>query len=139
MALSAFEEKTHQPTEAELAATLGRAATHWRTLLDRLNREHGPVEPVWHHAGAKFGWSMRIKRGERIVVYCTPCRGHFLVGIVLGRKAVQAAREHDLPPEVLAQIDAAREYAEGRGVRLEVRTKRDLESILVLAALKLAG
>jgi hypothetical protein len=139
MALSVFEDKSHRPTAAELAAALGRAAPHWRALATRLARAHGPLDEEWHHAGARYGWSMRLKQGKRIVVYCSPGRGCFTVGIVLGRKAVRAARESDLPPAILEAIEAAREYAEGRGVRLAVRTKADLEAILTLAGFKMAG
>jgi hypothetical protein len=139
MALSVFEDKAHRPTPAELAAALGRAAPHWRALASRLVSVHGPLEEEWHHAGARFGWSMRLKQGKRIVVYCSPGKGMFTVGIVLGRKAVRAARASDLAPPILAVIEAAREYAEGRGVRLEVRTKADLAAILRLAGFKMAG
>jgi hypothetical protein len=45
----------------------------------------------------------------------------------------------ELPDSVLSIIDSARKYAEGRGVRLEVRSKRDLENIKELAAIKMAN
>jgi hypothetical protein len=35
-------------------------------------------------------------------------------------------------------IDEAPKYAEGRGVRIEVRTKKDLEAVKQLAAVKMA-
>jgi hypothetical protein len=69
----------------------------------------------------------------------TPCRKHFLVGFVLGDRAVKAAHDSTLPEPVLAVIDGARKYAEGRGVRLEVRTKKDRDHVMELAAIKMAN
>jgi hypothetical protein len=69
----------------------------------------------------------------------TPCDGFFLASFVLGERAVQAAHAQGLPTVLLAQIDAAKKYAEGRGVRVEVRTQADLRGLVELAAIKAAG
>jgi hypothetical protein len=57
----------------------------------------------------------------------------------LGEKAVKAAHTVPLDESVLALIDEAPKYAEGRGVRVEVRTKKDIESVRQLAAVKMAN
>ena len=49
----------------------------------------------------------------------------FAVGFVLGEKAFSAARDSDLPASVLELIENAKKYPEGRGLRLEVRRKRE--------------
>lgn len=48
-----------------------------------------------------------------------------------------AARRADLPKNVLKLIDEAKKYAEGRAVRLEVRTKADLAHVATIAACKM--
>ena len=52
---------------------------------------------------------------------------------------VKAAHQGDLPDSVLNVIDSATKYVEGRGVRIEVRTRNDLESVKSLAAVKMAN
>lgn len=68
-----------------------------------------------------------------------PCQGCFLAALVLGEKAVKAAHKSDLPDSVLAVTDGERKYAEGRAVRIEVRTKEDLRNVQKLAAIKMAN
>lgn len=138
MALSALEDKAREPGDKELATTLGAAHALWGELECGLQEAHGPLARQWHHAGAKYGWSLRLRDGKRVVVYLIPGRGGFLAGLVLGEKAVAAARRSDLPRPVLALIEAARPYAEGRGVRIEVRDRRALAAVRKLVALKLA-
>ena len=75
---------------------------------------------------------------DKALIYLTPPQGLFYAGFALGGKAVAAARESDLPPEVLELIDSSQKYAEGRAVRLEVRDRRDLQSALEIARLKMA-
>jgi hypothetical protein len=50
----------------------------------------------------------------------------------------RAARESDLPEDVLENIAQSRRYVEGTAVRIEVRTVRDLKAVEALSAIKLA-
>ena len=62
-----------------------------------------------------------------------------MVGFSLGEKAVKAAHASPLPKAVLGLIDEAKRYAEGRAVRLEVKTKKDREIVKKIAAIKMAN
>jgi len=93
----------------------------------------------WGYSGKKWGWSLRLKQKARTVLYMTPRRGHFVVGFALGQKAVDAAQESDLPQSTLDMIDDSQEYAEGRAVRLEVRTGDDLLNVARIATIKMAN
>ena len=139
MALSAFDDKTQEPGADELRQVLGRTGPLWDDIVDHLAAAYAPTGASWRFAGANWGWSLRIGRKRRTILYLTPCSRHFLVGYALGEKAVAAARQSGLPDSVLAVIDAARKYAEGRAVRLEVRTRKDLEVVKELAAIKMAS
>jgi hypothetical protein len=134
--LSAFGDKSRPPSEAELRAALGAAHAAWAQLLERAAERIGPVAPVWGFTSAKSGWGLRVRRGERVILYMTPRRGSFLVSFALGEKAVAAARARRLPAAVLAAIDTAPRYAEGRGVRFEVRRAREVPALAALAGIK---
>ena len=137
MALSAFDDKASQPGPDDLTRMLGRSYAHWKAMRAHMVAQYGPVEQLWNFAGSKFGWSLRLKKKGRNLLYMTPCERHFLVGTVLGPRAVKAAHDEGAPDDVLAVIDAARTYAEGTGIRIEVRLKGDLELAKHLAALKM--
>ena len=139
MALSAFADKAHEPQPAELHKVLGRSGARWDELVAFVESQYSPLTVSWGFAGSKWGWSLRLKQRKRTVLYMTPCKRHFLVGFALGEKAVRAAHSVPLHETVLALIDAAPKYAEGRGVRIEVRTRSDVESVKQLAAVKMAN
>ena len=139
MALSAFDDKSKAPTAAALKKTLGRTGTHWDRLVRHIASEYAPLDETWNFAGANWGWSLRLKQKKRTVLYMTPCKGHFLVGFVLGEKAVNAARDSALSDSVLTLIDSAKKYAEGRAVRIEVRSKKDYDNVVKLAAAKMSN
>jgi hypothetical protein len=50
-----------------------------------------------------------------------------------------AAREAELPEAILELIDKAPRYAEGRAVRIEVRSDRDVRSVLKVAEIKMGN
>jgi hypothetical protein len=128
MALSAFEDKAKKPGATDLERVLGPSAALWKQLVDDIGRSHPPIAEVWNFAGAKFGWSLRLKRKDRVVLYMTPQSGYFLVGIVLGEKAANAAHGGGLPAAVVGLIDSVPRYAEGRGIRLPVVSSEDLHA-----------
>ena len=139
MALSAFDDKSKEPLAAELEGALGRSSARWDELVAHIAEEYAPLDQTWNFSGAKWGWSLRLKQRKRTVLYMTPCERHFLVGFALGEKAVNAARAGSLPDSIMAIIDEAPKYAEGRGVRIEVRIQADLEGVKALAAIKMAN
>jgi hypothetical protein len=138
MALSALDDKSRRPTPADLKRVLGKSASLWSELVSHVAEKHAPITEEWNFSGAKYGWSLRLKRKDRVVLYMTPQAGQFLAGIVLGEKAAKAAHEKGLPKPVLALIDAAPRYAEGRGIRFPVSTRADLRAVEQLAAVKMA-
>ncbi len=136
MALSAFDDKTHQPNEDDLRSTLGAAYTAWCELIGLVSSRIPDVAPLWGFTGKSTGWGLRLRVHERILLYMTPCKGHFLVSFALGEKAVQSARAAKLPKNLLSTIDAAPRYAEGRGVRIPVRQSRQISALASLAEIK---
>ncbi len=139
MAYSAFDDKAREPQPLELEDVLRGAADLWRELISSLESELGPLAEDWVFSGKKWGWALRLKRKKRAVLYMTPADGCFHVGFALGKKAVAVARESGLPARVIEIIDGSQQYAEGRAVRLEVRDRDQLESILMIARVKMAN
>jgi hypothetical protein len=137
MALSAFDDRQASPTDPAIEEALGRSAAAWSRLKAELTGASA-LEEEWAFAGARFGWSLRLRRGKRVIVYMTPCAGHFLASFVLGEKACAAASGAGLPAPILAAIADAPGYAEGRGFRIPVRSLKEIPGLLTLAAVKLA-
>ena len=138
MALSAFDDKSKRPLDGDLKATLGSAYPQWVELLQRISSRYAS-SPEWGFSSKSTGWGLRLKTEKRTVLYMTPCKGYFLASFALGEKAVKAAHESDLPPTIVARIDGARQYAEGRAVRLEVRSTADVRNVERLAQIKMAN
>lgn len=136
--LSAFGDRELRPTGGAIQRVLRRAGRVWTDLKDALARDCGPLDEEWSFAGQKYGWSLRLKRGQRAIVYLTPRDGDFLASFALGEKACAAARDAGLAAATLAVIDKAPRYPEGRGVRIPVRTRRDAAEVRKVAAVKLA-
>jgi len=76
-------------------------------------------------------------RGKRTVVWLVPYAGCFQVAFIFGEKALTAIRQSTLPARVLRMLDEAPTYPEGTGLRLEIRTAKDIAVVKTLAAIKL--
>ena len=131
-----FDDKAKPPDDAALSGALGTGKKLWDAFVRHIAQEYGPITEEW---GFYKSWSLRLRRKKRTIVYLLPRDGHFLCAYVFGEKAANEARRAELPSDVARVIEEATVYAEGRGFRLEVRKKRDVETMKKLAAIKMAN
>ena len=77
---NAFLGKVEESTARDLAAALGPAKVAWDKLLTDLAQEHGVSVREWKCYSPKAGWSLRVKRKERAIVWLAPFLGSFKYG-----------------------------------------------------------
>lgn len=135
MPLSA--KKSPPPSDADITAALGPSRSLWDDLRQQVSRDFGPLTEEWVFSGRKHGWALRLKRRDRAVLYLKPLEQSFRVSLALGPRAVEGARRSKLSAPILRLIDEAVQYPEGRAVRLEIRSRRDIRVALQLVAIKL--
>ena len=136
---NAFIGKTTAPTPGELSSALGPATALWDQLVDSITKEQPGLYTEWHSLKPKYGWALLLKFKKRRIVYLGPSAGAFSLGFILSDKAVAAARASRLPARILKLLDEAPRYPEGTGLRLDVKSARDLPAIRKLAQIKLAN
>lgn len=137
VAPNAFIGKTVEPAEADLSKALGPAKPVWDGLLADLAAQHDVAIQEWKCYSPKAGWSLRLKRGKRTIVWLSPCEGCFQAAFILGDKALLAARQSDLSVQALRALDQAKKYPEGTGVRLLIKSPKDIPTVKKLAVVKL--
>ena len=81
-AQNAFLGKTTRPSNADLEKALGRAKPLWDQLVAELASEHDVTTREWKSYAAKSGWSLRLMRGKRTIVWLVPYAGGFQVTTV---------------------------------------------------------
>ncbi len=108
-------------------------------MLADLAQEYGAYVQEWNSYSPKAGWSLRVKRKARTIVWLGPREGSFIAAFILGDKPMQAARAGKLPQRIVKIMNAAPKYPEGTSVRITMKTPKDLAVVKTLAAIKLAN
>ena len=134
---NAFIGKKEQPNDEDLAQALGPTKAIWDGLIADLASEYGVDVQEWRCYSSKSGWSLRLKRKKRTIVWLVPCEGCFRVMFILGNKAMQAAQGVALSAAAVRALDEAEKYSEGFGVRLMIKSPRDLAAVKKLTVVKL--
>jgi hypothetical protein len=135
---NSFIGKRSAPTDGDVSEALGPAKALWDRLVSDLSTGKTIDNHEWNSYSPKAGWSLKLKRGERTILYLSPCKYSFRASFALGDKAVKAALDSKLPANVLTLIREAKRYAEGTAVRIEVKSAKDLDVVNKLAAAKLS-
>lgn len=134
---NAFIGRTEAPTDDDLQTALGPAKKVWDALIADLAAQHEITIHQWKSYSAKSGWSLRLLRKKRTIVWFSPCAGYLQVMFILGDKALQAARESGLSASALQTLDQAPKYPEGTGVRLVIKGSKDIATVKKLVIAKL--
>ena len=129
---NAFIGRATKPRHADAVKAIGATAALWDSLVAGLETEFGLTQE-WNFFSPKYGWSLRLKKKDRNLIHLAPCVGEFRIAIVLGAKALAAAKQ-ELPAEVFA---GAVKYPEGTGIRMRIDSQADFAIVRRLVAAKL--
>ncbi len=135
--ISIFFDKEVIPSEIELAEKLGSAYDLWKQIYDFVLGKYPNGVPDWNFPGKKYGWSFRIKDKKRAIIYFLPRENYFKAAFVFGDKATNEIMESDISDVIKSELKTARKYAEGRGIRIDVKDESVISDIKKLVEIKL--
>lgn len=135
---SPFTDKKIIPDNKALANALGSSFSLWQNLEEYTGKKYPPATMEWNYPGEKYGWSYRIKDNKRVIIYLLPRDDFFKVGMVFGQKAFEEIMKSSVSDVIKDELKAARAYAEGRGIRIDVKNKKVINDITTLIDIKLA-
>ena len=133
---SIFIEKEKMPTEESLKTALGNTFKLWATLVTYTKIADPDSMNEWNYSSDKYGWSFRISDKKRVLIYLLPRDKFFKVGLVFGQKATDEILNSTISEDIKNEINSAKKYAEGRGIRIEVRDKSIIDDIKQLITIK---
>jgi hypothetical protein len=136
---SIFTDKSRLPDAEALDRALGKKAGLWNAIERELGSALGDLNTDWKHYGAKSGWIMKLLWKKRNLFFLTPGEGRFRVAFVFGDKAVKTIAAGGFAETLIEELRAARKYAEGRGLRIEVESEADVRTVVALAKIKAAS
>lgn len=137
---NAFIGKTNEPTRAEVEEALGAKVKIWDEFIEWMSEKAGVSEQEWKGVVVKkYGWSLRLKKKGRNIIYLSPGKDCFMASFVLSDKALGEAKHAHLPKGVQDALEIAPRYPEGNGLRLLVRRESDLSAIRKIVTIKIAS
>ena len=131
-----FLNKLKKPDDEMLRSALGSTYKYWEEIRNALNEQYGMINPEWKYYGAKSGWTLKMMLKKRNLFFLKPYDNYFRIAFVFGDKAVKAIEESNLPAAVIEEVKSARKYAEGRGLRVEMKKKTQIKHIIKLTSIK---
>lgn len=136
---SIFTDKAIKPTEEDLKQALGDTFIIWESLAQFTKESYPNYIESWHFSGDKYGWSFRISDKKRVLIYLLPRDGFFKAAFVFGQKATDEILKSEIDENIKTELKAVKVYAEGRGIRIEVRNNTDFEDLKRLITIKITN
>jgi hypothetical protein len=139
METSVFTDRSKKPDDKRLVKTIGKSGTHWTAIKAHISKKHGEPLEQWKYYGPKAGWVLKVLLKKRNLFFLTPLKGYFRVAFVFRDKAATAVEKSRLPAAIRNELKEARRYAEGRALRLEVKSPKDATHVRKLVDIKIAN
>ena len=111
----------------------------WQMLKDYVHLKYAGSFDEWNYSGDKYGWSFRIKDKKRVILYLLPRDKFFKAAFVFGQKATDVIMKSNIADAIKTELNSARVYAEGRGIRIEIKDQIIINDIKQLIEIKLAN
>jgi hypothetical protein len=134
---SIFMDPKPVPGEVMLSSALGKTFEYWESISKFVLKRYPEAISEWNFSGAKYGWSYRIKDKKKAIIYLLPRDGFFKAAFVFGQKATDKIVASSIRKEIKEELLSARVYAEGRGIRIEIKDRKILDDIFQLVEIKL--
>ena len=131
--------KATQPANQNLIEKLGSTYSIWSDLNLYLNETLKDPSEEWNFPRKKYGWSFRMKRKKRNIIYFLPCAGFFKVAFVFGLKASGKVMLSNVSESIKTELKNAKVYAEGKGIRIDVKNNQILDDIKTLVQIKVVN
>lgn len=132
-----FTDKAKEPDLQALYAILGNSSELWKEVEQLLTKEPGNIGFQWKFYGKNSGWTLKVLSKKRNLFFLMPREGLINLAFVFGEKAVNEILTSGFPDTLKTLLSEARAYAEGRGLRFEIRSAADLEIFKRLIQVKM--
>lgn len=139
METSIFMDKSKTPVDDDLLQPLGDTYLLWETIKKTVFQKYPKAMEEWNYPGKNYGWSFRIKDKKRAIIYLMPRQNYFKVAFGFGQKATDEVMNSDVSQDIKNELAIARVYAEGRGIRIDVKNSDILTDIIRLIEIKIAN
>lgn len=133
---SIFTQKSKKPINEDLKKALGKTFDFWETLVNYTSEIYPNAKATWKFTSEKFGWSYRMSDKKRVIIYFLPRDNFFKVAFVFGQKAYEKIIENKIDENIITALQEAKVYAEGRGIRIDVKDKTLMEDIKKMIIIK---
>lgn len=137
MLTNVLMEKSVKPNNEQLSGVLGKTYKLWEDLKKHLIEEHGELIEDWKFYNQKSGWTLKLLKKKRNLFFFIALEKCFRIVFVFGDKAVAEVEKSDLAESIKEELRNAKKYAEGRGLPLDVKTRKDVENVKKLVRIKL--
>lgn len=138
MDTSIFMDKAVLPDEEALKSAISETFPLWQALKVYAYAKYPKATEEWFTSGKKYGWAFRVKDKKRAIIYLLPRNGYFKAAFMFGQKATDQIMASDIDDGIKAELMTAKVYMEGRGIRIDITVKNQLEDIRKLIDIKLA-
>lgn len=132
---SIFKDKNKMPGDDDLNQALGETSELWFDLKKYVYQKYPKAKDLWSYS--KAGWSYRINDKKRAVIYLLPRDQFFKAAFVFGQKATDKILESNISEDIKNALREAKVYAEGRGIRIDVKNNEIIKDIRELIDIKL--
>lgn len=127
-------KETIPPTKRELKNIVGKQADKLFDLMEFIEGSY-QIEGEWKHY-KKGGWTLFYRKSGKSLCYINFNEGGFVVTVIIGVSLNDQFTELSLSQQTKEMFKQAKQYHDGKWLKFDVTSQRDLADIKTLIQFK---
>ena len=132
-----FNDKNKKPDNKILDDKIGNNFKYWEEIKKHVKEKYDNISEEWKFYGKNYGWQLKTFLKKRNLFFLIPLDNYFKIVFVFGNKAVEEIEKSKISSELIGNVVNAKKYAEGRGLLIEVKSKKYIADIKKLIEIKI--
>ncbi len=131
-------DKAREPTEEEMLSFIGEQTKEAWLEIRRFIEDRYDLVPDTIFCGAKYGWTIRYRKGGKTLCSLFPEKGGFTILIVLGKKESEKAISirDELSSKIRTLLGNTEQLHDGRWLWIRLLTTSDTDDVKKLLQIK---
>jgi hypothetical protein len=136
MSIGIFNDKKSCPDNNKIINVLGKKKNVWIEFIDFIRENSSKLEDLRFY-GKNYGWALRFRKNNKVLISLYPSKDSFIAQIILGKTESETALKSSLDMKIKKIIEGATEFKEGRWLFIPVKNRKDIKDVKYLLSLKI--
>ena len=131
-------DKDQFPTEEIIFSHIGKSKILWQSIFEYIHANYPEFTEEWRYYNDGKSWLLKVTKKGKTIFWLSVIKNSFRITFYFTDRAEKAITSSTISDELKEQFKTGKRYNKIRGLTIVFKTKKDVEYLKTLIAIKLS-